>query len=105
MTDLNKLAESFKEVSELRNKQNSWDYDTVKYLKHCAGEVVEATEAYEEWTYCKDGTVSSLKEAFASELADIMACVLIVAAKEHINIEEALASCLEKNCKRTENKR
>lgn len=48
MTDLNKLAESFREVSELRNKQNSWDYATVKFLKHCAGEVVEAVEAYEE---------------------------------------------------------
>ena len=39
---------------------------------------------------------------FDSEIADIIACALIIAAKERFDIESALLQCLEKNKKRAE---
>jgi len=76
------------------------DTDTMAMLKHCASEVVEATEVYgmlEETI----GTIN--EEAFASELADVIACILIICANEPtIDIENALQKCFEKNLARAE---
>lgn len=71
--------------------------DAVDCLKHCAGEVVEATEAYCQWAYEFD---SVQEPAFISELADIIMCVLVICGAEDIDIEHALLECLEKNRKR-----
>ena len=43
-----------------------------------------------------------MKEIEIKELADIIMCVLIIAAYENTDIEEALKDCLEKNRKRAE---
>jgi NTP pyrophosphatase (non-canonical NTP hydrolase) len=64
-------------------------------LKHCATEVVESAEVYNSMV---DGVAN--KEIFASELADIICCVLIIAGKENIDMEYALTACMEKNYKR-----
>jgi NTP pyrophosphatase (non-canonical NTP hydrolase) len=44
------------------------------------------------------------KEIFASELADIVCCVLIIAGKENIDMEYALTTCMEKNYMRATGK-
>ena len=68
-------------------------------LKHCATEVIEAQQAYDEWIY---NSSSRTKEAFASELADIITCVLIIAHNTNVDITGALVECTEKNNKRAE---
>ena len=45
-----------------------------------------------------------IKKEFASELSDIICCVLITAGKEGIDIEKAVLDCIEKNRKRAEGK-
>ena len=40
------------------------------------------------------------KERFASELADVICCILIISANENIDIEEAVCKCMLKNAKR-----
>ena len=64
-------------------------------LKHTATEVIEAAEAYNSMV---DGVAN--KEIFASELADIICCVFIIAGKENIDMEYAITACMEKNYKR-----
>ena len=71
---------------------------TFEALKHCAGEILEANEAYNNWTFCE--TSDSLKELFEDELADVIMCCLSICGAEGINIEKALERCFEKNEKR-----
>lgn len=79
--------------------------DTVSMLKHTATEVIEATEAYSDWQNHFDGPCSlELEGDFIGELADIIACVLIICAIEGVDMEVALKLCLDKNEKRAEGK-
>ena len=71
---------------------------TFEALKHCAGEILEANEAYNNWTFCE--TSDSLKELFEDELADIIMCCLSICGAEGINIEKALDRVFLKNEKR-----
>lgn len=93
MVDLNLLSKIAFVNAEKRamadEKSNS--VDTIKMLQHTACEVIEATEAY-----------SGDCEDFLSELADIICCVLIVAGKYEVDIEQAVLDCMEKNRKRAE---
>lgn len=83
-------------------------------LKHCAGEVLEATEASvnyyeienladninatdidEKWESQEEPDVceeyyQKSKERFANELADIIICVLSICGAENIDIEKAI---------------
>ncbi len=70
--------------------------ETRSMLKHCATEVVEAMEAYTDLVY------DDSKNAFAAELADIICCCTIIAGRENIDLDKAVADCLEKNRKRAE---
>lgn len=107
MTDLNRLAETAYNNAKKRQENGAFkEFTTRELLKHTATEVVEATEAYKEFKFSKvqcpcNGT-DFYKENFASELADIIACVLIIAHGENIDIETALNDCMEKNRKRAE---
>ena len=117
MIDLNKLCIISLRDAEQRNRNggNIKPY-TDSMLKHCATEVVEATQAYAgyaKWKIAKldcmgyerqkiEETFSYYENNFASELADIICCVLIIAGKEEINIEKAVLDCIEKNRKRAE---
>lgn len=75
--------------------------ETRAMLKHCATEVVEAVEAYTNWSW--DLThQAECKDSFASELADIICCCTIIAGRENIDLDKAVADCLEKNRKRAE---
>lgn len=121
MINLNKVAEEMLQTAEERQKNGAVvDTDTMKMLKHCATEVVEAAEMYYPYKALKDLTSDGTdfegmeepdtaeeaffedKREFTSEIADIIACALIIAAKEKFDIESALLQCLGKNKKRAE---
>ena len=79
-------------------KKRGLKENTFETLKHCAGEILEANEAYNNWTFCK--TSDSLKEHFEDELADVIMCCLSICGAEGINIEKALERVFEKNERR-----
>ena len=94
MIELNGTASIARNIAEARQKNGAnINIDTEHMLKHCATEVVEAMEAYANRYEFGNGY-------FEAELADIVSCVLIIAAQEHINIEQAILDCTEKNRKR-----
>lgn len=110
MIDLNDLAYKMRNVAYVRKTNGAnVDTDTMAMLKHCASEVVEATEAYNTLDSaindnCEyERNIIELQENFESELADIISCVLIICANEPtIDIEEALQKCFQKNLARAE---
>lgn len=115
MVDLNKLAKKTLENAMLRQKNGAHiNCDTYHMLKHCATEVIEAQQAFDEWQEdLKFGPISmgvtdpdwtkiTPKDQFASELADIVCCCLIIAGHTNIDIEKAVLDCIEKNRKRAE---
>lgn len=87
MIDLNILSKVAVENSKNRG-------DVLEPLKHCAGEVVEAMEAF---TLYREFRTDILKEQLAGELADVIMCVLVLAGQEGIDIENALTECEKKN--------
>ena len=112
MIDLNELAKQSQEIAKKR-AEHGLGADTAACLKHCAGEVIEALDAFDKWQEdLKFGAVSmgvtdpdwyvDYKEAYSGELGDIIICALIAAANANIDIEQALKICVEKNRKRAE---
>lgn len=104
---LNEIARtSFEDARKRQENGANISVDTGSMLKHCATEVVEATEAYQEWyleyRYDKEKSFKELKDHFASELADIICCCTIIAGYADIDLDKAVADCLEKNHKRAE---
>lgn len=116
---LNVLARQMYDVALVRHQRCGAEIDTIGLLKHCATEVVEATEAAVNYTRLAaltdggtdfDVAVPSKteqlyrkdKELLSSELADIIACALIIAGKEGLDIQSAVTQCLNKNRKRAE---
>lgn len=99
MLDLNKMARDALAVAKKREEKGQLKSDTMSILKHCAGEVCEATEAYSIMFRFR-GEI--YKENFADELADVITCALIAAAKEGVDIEAALLRVQEKNARRAE---
>lgn len=108
MLDLNELCKmAYENTCKRAEHEPDIKMGTMEALKHCAGEVVEATEAYS-----RTATVYSIAEAcrihtqnredFISELADIICCVLTICGNEGIDIEYALTMCMEKNANRAE---
>ena len=99
MLDLNYLCKmSFENARKRAEHEPTIKLGTMETLKHCVGEVVEATEAYTRFIR----TPIVTKEAFADELADIICCVLTICGQENIDIELALTKCMEKNADRAE---
>ena len=95
MFNLNELCVmAYENAVKREAKDGKVSTDIRLMLKHTATEVVEATEAY-----LNDGYINKpqSKRVFASELADIICCVLIIAGKENIDMEYALTACMEKN--------
>lgn len=108
MIQLNELKDIALKNADTRHKNGAnVDTDTRKMLKHCATEVVEATEAYTMLAVAreenKENEVCILDDEkhFASELADIICCVLIIAGKESIDIELAIRDCIARNERRS----
>ena len=98
MIDLNGLSKVTLENAEKRNANGAnIKTDTYHMIKHMATEVVECEEARH------NKTIGGM-EHFASELADVICCCLIIAGKENLDIEKAITDCIEKNRLRAEGK-
>lgn len=98
--DLNGLAAESAEISMKRAENGGTEpFSTQNLLKHCATEVIEAMEAYKDYN---DIESAQDKKGFASELADIICCCMIIAAHKNIDLEKAIEDCIEKNRKRAE---
>ena len=105
LIDLNELAKNMYDVAKKREQNGAFvKTDTPSLLKHCATEVVEAMEAYTKAVDCFKHNGVCLNSTFPSELADIIACVLIIAGIHRIDIERELNACYEKNKARAEGK-
>ena len=113
--DLNEISKIAFNISEERRKHGAFgkrENSVQNLLKYCAGEVVEAMNAFDGWQEdLKFGAVSmgvtdpdwnkeTPKEKFVGELADVIMCVLIIAGKMNLDIEKAIIACGEKNYKR-----
>ena len=90
MLDLNWMARISAEIADKRGQGT----DEFCALKHCAGEVVEAMEAFSDIIYKLDN------KRFKGELADIIMCVLSVCGASGFDVEQMLTDCLSKNLKR-----
>ena len=103
MLDLNYLCKmSYENARRRAEHESTIKVDVLDTLKHCAGEVVEATEAYSGIATAHSITeagkiIAQKKDDFAGELADIVCCVLTICGQENIDIELALTKCMEKN--------
>jgi len=100
MIDLNRMAKEAYEVAEKRHENGAnIRTDSLSMLKHCATEVVEATEAL---INLSNG--AGTHGGYHAELADIITCVLIIAGGNGIDIEQALEEVQGKNRARAEGK-
>lgn len=112
--NLNEIAKASYETAKKRQENGAnISVKTRDMLKHCATEVVEAMEAYQKYGYApcfEEGSsiqelnrkIEGHKNNFASELADIISCAAIIAHAEGIDLDKAVADCLEKNRLRAE---
>lgn len=100
---LNEIAKlSYENAKKREENSGHISAETRAMLKHCATEVVEATEAYSRLNFEKLVFSAENENKFASELADIICCCTIIAGRENIDLDKAVADCLEKNRKRAE---
>lgn len=100
---LNEIAKlSYENAKKRENNGGHISAETRAMLKHCATEVIEATEAYSRLNFEKLVFSAENENKFASELADIICCCTIIAGRENIDLDKAVADCLEKNRKRAE---
>lgn len=91
MLNLNTMATQSLKIAKNRDQK----IDTESTLKHCAGEVVEAMNAYTYSLYNKN-----LRDEFELELADVIMCILTISGHLNIDIEKALKKCMQKNQER-----
>ena len=100
MIDLNKLSTEAYIVAKKREKNGAFiQTEPISMLKHCAGEVMEATEAYCDFVY---EMTDEYEEKFQDEVADIMVCCLIMSGYMQFDIEKAINRVMEKNRLRAE---
>lgn len=99
--NLNETAQSVYETAEKRGQYKNDGNDVLRALKHCAGEVIEACEQYNDWTYL-DTSENDNKKEFAYELADIILCVLSISRYEQIDIENAVKEKMQINEQRAQ---
>lgn len=104
--NLNEIAKASYETAKKRQENGAnLSVKTTDMLKHCATEVIEAMEAYTTmdcYPQLNKPEQEIFKDLFASELADIISCVAIIAHAEEIDLDKAVADCLEKNRLRAE---
>lgn len=107
MINLSKLSQAALDIAKAR-KVDKVDKPggTVRMLKHCAGEVVEAADAYREYMNAlecvedEDERMLVSVRPFALELADVIMCCLIIAELNGVDMELALLECMDKNERR-----
>ena len=102
MIDLNNMAEHAYSVTKQRKSNGAnIDVDTLFMLKHAAGEIIEATEAYTDLAYDTYESHACF-ERFQNEVADVVMCCLIIAENTQFDMEKALHRVMEKNKRRAE---
>ena len=82
------LKEASQKALEIAEKRGIHE-NTIQALKHCAGEVLEAVDAYDNWSMLDNP--QGRKEEFENELADVIICILSVSGSEGIDIEQAIS--------------
>lgn len=98
MIDLNEMSRAAFKTANKREEKGQLKSDTMSILKHCAGEVVEATQAHNDcyWNCCnffrEQIKKKEFKMRFANELADIITCALIAAANRRCGHRGGFAS-------------
>lgn len=112
MIDLNELSKEAYIIAKKRENNGAFIHtEPMAILKHCATEVVEATEAFCDYREALNEALNNdnlemLKnewiEKFENEIADIIVCCLIVSGYSMIDIEKALNRVMEKNRLRAE---
>lgn len=104
MIDLNELASQAYITAKKREKNGAFIHtEPMAILKHCATEVVEATEAFCDYREALNKALNNEQiEKFENEIADIIVCCLIVSGYSMIDIEKALNRVMEKNRLRAE---
>ena len=105
MIDLNELASQAYTTAKKRENNGAFiQTKPMAILKHCATEVIEATEAFCDYyeTLNDDDLENKMREKFENEIADIIVCCLIVSGYSMIDIEKALNRVMEKNRLRAE---
>lgn len=108
MIDLNELSKESFFTAKKRELNGAFiQTEPMAILKHCATEVVEATEAFCDYQEAlNNDNLEMLKneriEKFENEIADIIVCCLIVSGYSMIDIEKALNRVMEKNRLRAE---
>lgn len=93
MIDLNNIARQSLKIAEYRKLET----DALSCIKHCAGEIAEATQAVDNYQSC---VCEETEKQMADEISDVIMCMLTLSAEMGINIEQAILNCLEKNRKR-----
>lgn len=97
MIALNDIAEQAYMIAKARDL----DTDIVSTLKHCAGEVVEATEAYTKFVSTESpNKAAEYKKDLALEIADIIICALTASARIGEDIEDCISQAMQKNAQR-----
>lgn len=109
--NLNDMATEMLCIAREREINGGIKSDSKSLFKHMATEVIEAEEAF----FFFDNEIPQFpgdihlppdelrqeeRKRLGGELADVIACALIIAANENIDIENALESCLYKNQRR-----
>lgn len=93
LVDLNSLASYCHKIAHRRAMNESdCSIDSLELLKHCAGEVIEATEAFAN----KDKKPAE----FAGELCDVITCCMILLDKHCFDVTNCLYNTISKNAKR-----
>lgn len=88
--NLNEIAQKAYTVS-IKRQKNGAAINIDRILNHCAGEVLEAQEAFTLWkTEEKDAA------DYAEELADVILCALIASARSGLDINSAVETKLKK---------
>ena len=94
--NLNEASQKALEIAEERGIHEN----TMEALKHCAGEVLEAVDAYDNWSMLDNP--QGRKEEFENELADVIICILSISGAEKIDIEYAISRKMLINESRTQ---
>ena len=92
--NLNEAAENAY-ITAIERQKNGAGVSITNILKHAAGEVVEAQEAYIYYKY-EDEKI----DHYAEELADVIICALIAAKRDGIDIERAVRLKMQINAQR-----
>lgn len=98
--DFDKFLKESLDVAKMREANGGIKLDTFSLLKHCATEVVEASQAYSKLSL--EAYDIENEDDFKKELGDIMCCALLICANLGYNVPDILSTCYLKNKARAE---